>query len=352
MDHDSGLGHLSLRLALHFPEATVLSLERQSSQVKHHVTVRSRNSVLNNAVCRKPSETSDASIIQLLYESPELFRYQIAMSDIFDSFIQSESPEQWGSQLGPLLSIALTSFIATPSASRVSLAMMLFFSDISTLRTPLHTLYDHAPSPHYITSSPFDVSSHPTEAYQGFETLFLMSAAKVKGGTTQVRFSPMFHRHQRMPIMRCDIVNMTRKVHHHYDYAKDGHSRTYTMHVEVNRSLTDLISEKIGRLSSASVHTENEHFVISAGTSAIDLPVGIHTNRNSLVSVTLHRDKDDFPIPYTSIYGITLISVLRMGLEPSIRDAMFSSFLSLPLYEDMAPWNIVLNGKVNLSPSI
>ena len=26
-------------------------------------------------------------------------------------------------------------------------------------------------------------------------------------------------------LLRCDIVNMTRHVHHHFDYKKDGHSR-------------------------------------------------------------------------------------------------------------------------------
>lgn len=35
-----------------------------------------------------------------------------------------------------------------------------------------------------------------------------------------------------LPLFRCDVLNMTRHVHHHYDYAKDGHTRTYTMRVQ------------------------------------------------------------------------------------------------------------------------
>ena len=340
------MGYLSLRLAHRYPDATVLSLERDSSYVHHHVHQRSQYAINNNAVCRKPAETSDVAMVQLLYESPELFRYQLAMHHIFDGFIQSDTIEQWGSQLGSLLSIALTTFISVPSAQRVSLAMMLFFSDITTLRRPLHEVYSHIQAPRYTMASPFDIANHPTEQYQGFETMFLMSAAKVRSGSTQVRFSPMFYHQRRVPIVRCDILNMTRNVHHHYDYAKDGHSRTYTMRVEVNTSLTDTITSSVGRVSSAVIQSKDEHMMLSAGDVSVSLPLGVHTNHNSLVSVTLHRDKDDFPIPYTSIYGITLISVLRMGLEASIRDLMFSSFLSLPLYEDMAPWNIVLNGKV------
>lgn len=45
-------------------------------------------------------------------------------------------------------------------------------------------------------------------------------------------------RYIRIPMIRADIVNMTRLVHHHYDYAKDGHKRTYEMHVEVNQTVT------------------------------------------------------------------------------------------------------------------
>lgn len=56
------------------------------------------------------------------------------------------------------------------------------------------------------------------------------------------------------------------------------------------------------------------------------------------------RNKDSFPIPYTAIRGVTLISTLRLGLVTSQRDALFKSFLRLPLYEDMAPWNVILSG--------
>lgn len=79
------------------------------------------------------------------------------------------------------------------------------------------------------------------------------------------------------------------------------------------------------------------------------LPLGMHPNQHKIVSVRLYRDKDSFFIPYTSIYGITLISLLRLGLHTIQRERLFSSFLHLPLYEDMAPWNIVLMGKVIFS---
>ena len=82
------------------------------------------------------------------------------------------------------------------------------------------------------------------------------------------------------------------------------------------------------------------------------LPLGMHCNQHEIVSVRLYRDKDSFFIPYTSIYGVTLISLLRLGLEKKQRERLFSSFLRLPLYEDMAPWNIVLMGKVRVMVTI
>merc|ERR1711871_1478439 len=76
----------------------------------------------------------------------------------------------------------------------------------------------------------------------------------------------------------------------------------------------------------------------------IKLPLGLHPLSNNIVSVKLARDKDSFPIPYTVIQGVTLICILRLGLEESQRESLYAKFLKLPLYEDMAPWNIILSG--------
>ena len=39
-------------------------------------------------------------------------------------------------------------------------------------------------------------------------------------------------------------------------------------------------------------------------------------------------------------FGLTLISILRLGITDATRDKLYQSFLDMPLYEDMAPWNI------------
>ena len=45
-----------------------------------------------------------------------------------------------------------------------------------------------------------------------------------------------------------------------------------------------------------------------------------------------------------NLYGITLITILRLGLVTIQREIAYHNFVALPLYEDMAPWNIVFQG--------
>lgn len=100
-------------------------------------------------------------------------------------------------------------------------------------------------------------------------------------------------------VVRVDVRNLTATVQHHFDYATDGHTRTYELRAESN----------------------------STGWS-----------------VHLVRAKDGFHIPYATLEGVSLIALLRMGLLPAFRDRFYDLFLRLPLYEDMAPWNIVFRG--------
>jgi hypothetical protein len=293
------------------------------------------------------------------------------------------------------------------------------------------------------------LSHHPQFPYREFERQWVLDHARVKGGYTALQLSPLAARETlggagaattgsggggaaeggarggggdalySLPLVRCDIVNMTRHVHHHYDYAKDGHSRTYTMRIRANQTWGDLVMSHVGDpsraqphptaagilLSTADVHARggaggaggagggamysmhgaaaaeapedgaaaeafagemaasdaNADADAEAGTGGgaegaaaaegLLLPLGFHPNQHSVVSVHLLRDRDGFPIPYTNIYGVTLITALRLGLETSLRDRLFKFFLAMPLFEDMAPWNVVLMGSVSRSQS-
>ena len=78
-------------------------------------------------------------------------------------------------------------------------------------------------------------------------------------------------------LLRCDVVNMTRHVHHHFDYKKDGHSRTYTMRVERNESATGLVASTFEKISLLS-HTTSDagSVVLSAGVGSGEMEEGVH----------------------------------------------------------------------------
>lgn len=405
VEHDSGFGYVSLRVAKGYPNATVISIERSPSKVSHHVSMVKSLFVDNNAVCQKTE--ADAVIYKNIYESPELFRFQLLSRSMLDGFVEAESLSEWGAMVGTMLSAALTTFIYAPHSAQVSWAMHVLFSEVyEFMPAPVHGSTDQTAAAgfrRYSMSAPVrplsdvfggtvsvshnldlvtqlnTLGHHPQFPYRDFEKQWVLENARVNGGNTAVQLSPLAARDKlsdyskdkllggfNIPLVRCDIVNMTRHVHHHYDYSKDGHSRTYTMRIKVNQTLGDTVMSSIGDPSHTSTHANSNGIVLRTIThnsiysnrdtesaaevpqDGLQLPLGYHPNQHSVVGVHLLRDRDSFPIPYTNIYGVTLISALRLGLEHTLRDRMFKSFLKMPLYEDMAPWNVVLMGQVSL----
>jgi hypothetical protein len=363
VEHNSDIGLISAQIAREYSNATVISLERNEEFVSQHVNMVTDLQILNNIVCLKTD--LDSYISQRIYESPELFRFQLMTRGLLDSFADTADLDTWGKDIGNLLSTALTTFVSMPSAVQVSLSMYLFMesSQDSAVTGPYRSVNDAHPSEQksnyadlgFLNDLNF-IAHHPRGKYRGFETNWLFSYLRVEGGSTEISLTSVYpDGNSFIPILvRSDIKNMTRHVHHHYDYAKDGHTRTYTMHVEANASETARVTEFFhSDISSLHPWRFNETIALVQSSPLLpplqySLPLGMHSNQHQIVSVRLYRDKDSFFIPYTSIYGVTLISLLRLGLEKKQRERLFSSFLRLPLYEDMAPWNIVLMGKVRM----
>lgn len=403
VEHNSGSGYLSSLVSDTYRNATVISLEADEESVAHHVNMLEYMSISNNAVCKK-KKGEDSIMFKNIYESPELFRFQVMSRGFLENFRDADNLFTWGADTGSLLSTALTTFVYMPTSEIVSLGMYLFFGSFDKRidgfgRGPLRPmselygniiadnsqeemlLYAHilegstlsvevtkqvekcVPTTNWAISNTrivmetvsekVHVWSHPTRNYEDFESSLLLVHSRALAGNTRVKISPLYYGENKLrsPLIRVDIINMTRGVHHHYDYAKDGHKRTYTMHVAVNHTQTAYVSSILGNPSkTVSSPTRNEVTLLSdkrdgSGVGAVALPPGSHPNSDSIVTVNLMRASTiPFYIPYTSIYGVTLITALRLGLETSQRDKMFANFINLPLYEDMAPWNIVLMG--------
>lgn len=67
-------------------------------------------------------------------------------------------------------------------------------------------------------------------------------------------------------------------------------------------------------------------------------------NNGVYTSVYLTLQNSKRIIPYNDIYGVTLIFLIRMGLSSWKREYVYQQFLRLPLYVDMASWNILAQG--------
>ncbi|CAE1231180.1 unnamed protein product [Acanthosepion pharaonis] len=144
-------------------------------------------------------------------------------------------------------------------------------------------------------------TNHPSTFYKNaerkiiFESAWADVQAEVEVITSQhfeVRKGNFFP----WRLLRANIKNLTKQVNHHFESYLDGHTRTYMQHC----------------MAIGSTHYK----------------------------VHLQRQSDGLTIPYGNVRAITLIALLRMGLLAEIQKKLYHQFLKLPLYEDMAPWNI------------
>lgn len=375
VDFSSGHGYLSTRIAKEYPNATVISIDHDSSKSDYHLKMISSLGITNNAICT--SSEDDFLIHRNIYDCPELFRFQFNGRGLLDEFIETyrlsassqaatkhstPAHSNWGQLVGQILSTALTSFLVLPSAAQISYGYHMLFVDHLGRDTSTAKPYRIADSDRELAEENniknlddrLIYNSHPVENFKNFTHDFLFHGINYGTGHANLSMNRLILSesgyHIFPELYRLDLLNLSRYVHHHYDYIKDGHTRTYSMHVIKRPDEIQKTNEYFNETNLLHVDSffYNNSMHLQSDRLELALPPGYHTNADEIVSVGIHRDKDEFFIPYTTIYGITLISVLRMGLIPKQREEYFKRFLQLPLYEDMAPWNIVLMGSVSL----
>mmetsp|Transcript_882 Transcript_882/g.2162 ORF Transcript_882/g.2162 Transcript_882/m.2162 type:complete len:277 (+) Transcript_882:204-1034(+) len=135
---------------------------------------------------------------------------------------------------------------------------------------------------------------------------------------------------------------MTRVAHHHFDYRKDGHTRVYDMSFRAPRHV---IAKSDGSKNPSGGGPVAED--ASGGGPNPEPGVGaISPARRRYVpgQLSLTRREDGHSIPFKELRAVSLIALLRMGLSKRHRRVMYRQFVKMPLFEDMAPWNIVLVG--------
>eukprot|EP00106_Octopus_bimaculoides_P015303 XP_014782745.1 PREDICTED: uncharacterized protein LOC106878138 [Octopus bimaculoides] len=238
----------------------------------------------------------DNIYIWKLLKSPEFLRFQYIGYESFLNLVDSYSKQQLNSMLNIMVSLSISTFILQPSAKILSLAMVTFYPESQW--NPYQT--EH-PDESQIS---FRSDNHPLNIFKITDQKLLFKDNQTDKSiqvTTTVKGPFYSDTRDLLPwnLVRIDVKHLIRQVDHHFESFRDGHSRKYSLHCN---------------------STNSHHY-----------------------DVYLQRKTDGFIIPYGDVHTITLITLLRSGLLPKIRHKLYKNFLQLPLYEDMAPWNIVFS---------
>ncbi|KAF4675810.1 hypothetical protein FOL47_007236 [Perkinsus chesapeaki] len=296
----SGEGHLSMAMSQAFPEATIISVESDKRSSERHraagASFVKSTGLTNNIVCNGDT-TEDTA--QDLADCPELFRFQWIGQKV-------SSPRL----AGAFASSALTTLIPLRAGSATSFLL--------TLVTGRNI------GPAELVTSRF-IDRYTTRFIEPHITSDTVLNCSWFGGGPQ------------LGIIQCDLIRSSRQVHHHFKWYKDGHKRTYTMKIiPVRQSLT----KQLGATSAVGGDWRQS----LTRRSKVDVD-NLYVVGDNVLNVTLYRDKDKSPIPYIApLRAVTLILIMRLGLSSVAKEMLYKEFLSLPLYEDMAPWNIVAVG--------
>ena len=318
MQHWSRHGNVSMEVARQFPKDTVISLEPDKSLAEGHwKEIKANKGPMNNIVCNIEPDTK---LLVKLIESPEVLRYQFLDWDYIQRFMNDPSGNglpELGERLGALFATGVSTFIRLPSSRAISVAAAIAYSELTTPDQRQKVL---GPSGLALPGLGdlemrfvFEITklgSAPAQSFGGWQRGAPAAGAEGVSTLNNVSVTPTIvppvESNGTIPawrLLRIDVKSLTLQVNHHFDYRLDGHQRKYQMHIESN-STKDW-------------------------------------------KVYLTRKHDSWMIPYKEIKSITLIALLRMGLLPDIKDWFYGMFLKLPMYEDMAPWNIVFeSGKL------
>ena len=284
VEYGSKDGAVSIDIARQLPTASVISIEPNALDARLHYKSIAKAGIENNLICRYKISYS---LIHKLYRSPEFFQYQL-INNVMDTFSRYTHAADFESFISEALAVAQVTYFSFPSSRLLALAASAFYPHLSPDAAG-------APKSRFLTSSYPDTAS----VFHGYEAKIVSAFTKLSGlkkvGVEVVSDSLDLGKSS---LVRIRTLNLTRTVHHHFEHELDGHTRKYTLH-----------------------YANSEAHLV--------------------------RAEDKSKIIYDR-FGISLISLLRMGLHPQQKMKLYERFIHLPLYEDMAPWNLLFTeGKLH-----
>ncbi|XP_071119311.1 uncharacterized protein [Haliotis cracherodii] len=283
--------NIGVQLAPQYPNSTFVSLVSEADTATTLLQEVQEQNITNMVVNVMPLDTT---LVTKLMKCPDFLRYQYLGYDEILGLMNRVMRPSFDLLIGQVIATGVTSFIQVPSGKILSLAAATFYRE--------EFLHQDQQETGNNLSHLFHAERHPVTQFHNVENQFLFQSAKADVDievAAKILSPQMLSDGAQLPwkLVRVDIKQLKLKVDHHFDYNLDGHSRKYTLHC-------------IGHNSSS-------------------------------YSVYLVRNTDGFKIPYGTVNAVSLIALLRMGLVSPIKEKFYSEFLQLPLYEDMAPWNIV-----------
>ncbi|XP_067678747.1 uncharacterized protein [Haliotis asinina] len=289
LDYNS-IDNIGVQLAPLYPNSTFVSLVTASDLVDTILHELQERNITNLVLNVMPLDTT---LVTKLMKCPDFLRYQYLGYDEILGLMKRVMRSNFDLLIGQVIATGVTSFIQVPSDKILSLATATFYPEEILQQDQQHSNN---------LSHLFQADRHPVTQFSNVENRFLFKSAKADVDievAANVLSPQALSDGAQLPwkLVRVDVKQLKLEVDHHFDYNLDGHTRKYTLHCISNNS--------------------------------------------SSYTVYLVRNTDGFKIPYGTVNAVSLIALLRMGLVSPIKERFYSEFLQLPLFEDMAPWNIV-----------
>ncbi len=349
LEHGSSSGFTAAAIAKIFSKSSVLIVTNSTESRLQIERLLRRNGVKNGLVVLQRGMGEYGVDMGT---SPEFFNFQY-----FNGFFGAwrKDPENFAGEFpedsfSSLLTCAQVSYILMPHPRIFSLSLAVFHGPNPALRVyaapkqgSKNRHMDHyaADSDEAVDPSIlelYELAAHPNKTPLRDWDFDLIEArmdvvTRVQGMTMQrvpvprarVGVSMRDLRHSpsgRWTLVRLMPTSLSRVVQHHFRAELDGHKRRYKLHHVQGSVAVAAAVKDVGDL--ASVWKKPVAGVGMTWLQRMD-------DGGSVVANSL--------IPYTH-FGISLITLLRIGMSDATKERLYGMFLQIPVYQDMATWNI------------
>jgi len=324
LEYNSHLGDVSMTLASSNPKSTVVSLERSRALVQQH---RKRAGAhLNNLICE---QEPTATFVQTLQNSPEFFQYQLYNGLLHKIYAMSDI-RSFKRHVGRLLTLAQVTFLDLPSSAFLSLAHTIFFP-FNDVAGEFAVMDDDGDLDTELWQLPAELARQVALATRHSSRLSTTAQRQLSVMTPT---DPTVYQVSRHPLAEPGVfVESERK------FLQAFVDNEQIASFDVTRLAVVDDGRSVIRVDALNFNRTVGHHFIREEDRNRDRHERKYKLRNIGTEAAMVRSEDGSRIVYDT-FGISLIALLRMGASNFMKDRLYEQFVRLPLYLDMAPWNL------------